>query len=143
MYDDVLVPTDGSNGIDAVLDHAFDLARRHDATVHALYVIDDRAFVTLHDSMVDEVAESLGEEGETATAAVASAAEDAGLTATTATRRGDPAEEILDYADDAGIDLISMGTRGADERRNLLGSVSRTVVTESTVPVLTVAVGED
>ena len=142
MYDDVLVPTDGSDGIDAVLNHAFDLARRHDATVHALYVVDDRAFVTLHKDMVDEVAESMSEDGERATADLAAAAADVELDAVTALRRGDPAEEILEYAAEADIDLIAMGTRGSDDRRNLLGSVSRAVVTEASVPVLTLNVAD-
>lgn len=40
MYDTILYPTDGSIGADAALDHAHDLARQHDATVHVIHVVD-------------------------------------------------------------------------------------------------------
>jgi len=40
MYDNILYPTDGSAGADAALEHAHDLARQHDATVHILHVVD-------------------------------------------------------------------------------------------------------
>ena len=41
MYDDILVPTDGSDEVSAALDQAFELASTYNATVHALYVVDD------------------------------------------------------------------------------------------------------
>ncbi|PSQ00105.1 hypothetical protein BRC92_12965 [Halobacteriales archaeon QS_4_69_31] len=47
---------------------------------------------------------------------------------TTALRRGDPAEEILAYADDIGVDLVVMGTRGEEFTENMLGSTAQTVV---------------
>jgi len=40
MYDNVLLPTDGSVGVDRAIDHAIDAADRYDATLHVLYVVD-------------------------------------------------------------------------------------------------------
>lgn len=40
MYDNILYPTDGSEGAEAVMDHARDLASQYDATLHVLFVID-------------------------------------------------------------------------------------------------------
>ncbi|MFQ6117464.1 MAG: universal stress protein [Candidatus Bipolaricaulia bacterium] len=54
-------------------------------------------------------------------------------------RDGHPAEVILDYVQEKGIDLIVMGThgrRGLD--RLLLGSVAGEVVHRAMVPVMTV-----
>ncbi|WP_435068975.1 universal stress protein [Haloplanus sp. C73] len=142
MYDDILLPTDGSESMDAVVDHAADIAARRDATVHALYVVDDRSFLTLQEGMKSDVVAGLREEGETATTEVASRLESEGVTVRTAIRKGNPADEVLDYIDEAGIDLVVMGTHGADYERNMLGSVSQKVVTMSAVPVLTVNISE-
>jgi len=142
MYDDILLPTDGSESMDAVVDHTVDIAARRDATVHALYVVDDRSFLTLQEGMKSDVVDGLRKEGETATTEVASRLEREGVTVRTAIRKGNPADEVLDYVEEAGIDLVVMGTHGADYERNMLGSVSQKVVTMSDVPVLTVNITE-
>jgi nucleotide-binding universal stress UspA family protein len=52
---------------------------------------------------------------------------------------GDAAEEILNYAQSAGVDLIIMGTHGRKGlERIIFGSVAERVVKNSQVPVLTV-----
>jgi nucleotide-binding universal stress UspA family protein len=142
MYEDILLPTDGSESMDAVIDHAADIAARRGATVHALYVIDDRSFLTLQEGMKTDVVDGLRAEGETATTEAGRRLEAEGVTVRTEIRKGNPADEVLDYVDEAGIDLVVMGTHGADYERNMLGSVSQKVVTMSDVPVLTVNIGE-
>jgi nucleotide-binding universal stress UspA family protein len=52
---------------------------------------------------------------------------------------GDAAEEILNYVESEGIDLIIMGTHGRKGiERIIFGSVAERVVKKSPVPVLTV-----
>ena len=52
---------------------------------------------------------------------------------------GDPAGEIVDYARDASVDLIVMGTHGRSGLAHvLLGSVAEKVVRKAPCPVLTV-----
>ena len=52
---------------------------------------------------------------------------------------GDPAEEILKYAQSEGIDLIIIGTHGRKGLEHIIfGSVAERVVKKSQVPVLTV-----
>jgi len=52
---------------------------------------------------------------------------------------GDPAEEIVRYIDEEGIDLVVMGTHGRKGLdRILFGSVANYVVTTSSAPVMTV-----
>jgi nucleotide-binding universal stress UspA family protein len=142
MYDTVLLPTDGSEATENVVEHASDIAARRDAEVHVLYVVDDRAFLTLSEDRVPEVSEELRDEGERATGEAASALEGDGVDVTTAVREGNPADEILAYADDHDADLVVMGTHGADPTRDMLGSVSQKVVTLSSVPVLTVNIDD-
>ena len=51
---------------------------------------------------------------------------------------GDPAEEILKYAQSEGIDFIIMSTNGRKGvEHNIIGSVAERVKNESRVPVLT------
>jgi nucleotide-binding universal stress UspA family protein len=142
MYDDILVPTDGSESIATVLEHTRDIATRRDATVHVLYVIDDQAFLTLDDEMKDEVLAEMQAEGQRALDAVVSETEADGLATVTSIQRGRPAEEIVDYAEREAIDMITMGTQGDEYTENILGSTSKKVVSQSPVPVLTVDVSD-
>lgn len=138
MYDDILIPTDGTDAVQPAVDRALDLAETYGATLHALYVVDQGAYVGI-DVRSDVIVETLETEGQAAVEAVKERAEAAGVPVTTAIVRGNPYREILDYADERGVDLIVMGThgrRGLD--RYLLGSVTEKVVRSADLPVLTV-----
>ncbi|WP_251343162.1 universal stress protein [Haloplanus halophilus] len=143
MYDAILVPTDGSEGVDRTLDHAIEMARNHGATVHALYVV-DRRFELAADEDREELIAQLTDRGEDAVAAVAERAGEAGLDVVTDVREGVPYKTILGYADEAGIDVIAMGTHGRTGRDRLahLGSVTDRVVENATVPVFVVNIGD-
>ncbi|UPW01415.1 universal stress protein [Halorussus gelatinilyticus] len=142
MYDTVLLPTDGSEAMETVVEHARDIAERRGADVHVLYVVDDRAFLTLDDDRIPEVTDGLQAEGERATDAVASDFDAAAVSVSTEIREGNPADEILAVADERDADLVVMGSHGSDPTRNMLGSVSQKVVTLSSVPVLTVDIAD-
>ena len=52
---------------------------------------------------------------------------------------GDAAEEVLNYVQSEGIDLVIMGTHGRKGLEHIIfGSVAERVVKQSPVPVLTV-----
>jgi nucleotide-binding universal stress UspA family protein len=140
MYERILVPTDDVESMEAAFDHAIDIASKRDATVHVLYAIDKRAFLTLDESMKDDVEQQLAEQGDETVAAAADRFREAGVDVVTSCRSGDPADVILDYVDEADIDLVVMGTRRSDYQQNMLGSVSRKVAGSTPVPVLTVNV---
>jgi nucleotide-binding universal stress UspA family protein len=142
MYDRILVPTDGSEGMDRVVDHAADVASRRDAAVDVLYVVDDRAFLTLDAGMQDEATSQLREQGSEAIRAAAARFEDEGVDVDRTIREGDPAEEILAFLDEQATDLVVMGTRRGEFEQSMLGSVSRQVVESTETPVLTVPVAD-
>ncbi|WP_122090114.1 universal stress protein [Halalkalicoccus subterraneus] len=139
MYDSVLIPTDGSEMVDTTLEHGLRIARDNDAAVHALYVVDSRVARAAEDAR-EEVERSLQTEGEQAVEHVREQADNAGLEAVGEVRTGTPQKEILEYADEAGIDLIAIGTHGKSPREKLLsmGSVTERVVDNASVPVLVV-----
>jgi len=138
MYQDILIPTDGGESVDKVLEHTIDIADGRDVTAHILYVVDDRAFLAMDDEMHADVLENLESEGDTAVSEVAETLEAAGIETTTHISQGDPAERIVEYVADAGVDLVTMGTQAGEYEKNMLGSTSQKVVTKSPVPVLTV-----
>ena len=140
MYDRILLPTDGSEGVDRAIDHAIDAADRYDATLHVLYVVDsDVVNAYSGDEFVDGAegaSETLEEQGREALATVAARADEAGVETVTELVYGVPHERILAYVDDEDIDLTVMGskTRSGDYRR-MLGSVTERVSRQSTAPV--------
>ncbi len=110
-YDDILTPTDGSDSIEAILDHTSEVASGRGATLHVLYVIDDRALLTLDEVMKDDVVEDLRQKGEAAVDAAANILENSGLAVEAAIEKGKPADEILNYIGSNEVDLVTMGTR--------------------------------
>jgi nucleotide-binding universal stress UspA family protein len=147
MYEDILVPTDGSKGVNKAVRHALSIADRYDATAHVLYVVNTSAYSTLPaDSNWESITAALEDEGERATAEIAAELRDAGVDTVTTVDEGVPHKTILRYADENDADLIVMGTHGKTGLdRLLLGSVTEKVVRSSETPVLTVRMvdGED
>lgn len=142
MYESILIPTDGSQEMESVVEQGLELAKQSDATVHTLYVVDERAYLTIPDEARDRVRKTLEEDGRATTEAIEERILDAGLNVIRAIRWGDPSAEILAYAVENEIDLIVMGTHGrTGYERYLLGSVAERVVRATPIPVLTVAVG--
>jgi len=166
MYDNILYPTDGSDGANAAMEHAAGLATQYDATLHVLFVIDsehiesgmvprkedvERGRVTGMMKRDEETAgegsmsrnedidEKLRRRGTQLTEETAALLADEGCETTAIVREGDPAGVITDYATDNDIDLITMGTHGRRGiKRRLIGSVTENVVRTAEVPVLTV-----
>lgn len=137
MYDQILVPVDGSDPATAALDHALDIAADHDAAVHALNVANTNA-PSLTRIGVD-VVDALMQEGAAIVAKAREHGEKRGVSIVTEVIQGEPAPVIRAYAERTESDLIVMGTRGQrDLGEYVLGSVTDQVVTGSEIPVLTV-----
>ncbi|MFC7081327.1 universal stress protein [Halorussus caseinilyticus] len=137
-YENVLIPTDGSEAASGAIDRAVDFASAFDATLHAVSVIDDTSL-----GFDVRSASASGELEATADAALADAAaraSDAGVEAVVEeVLRGEVARTIREYAEDNDIDVVVMGTAGrGGADRVLLGSVTERLVRTSPVPVVTV-----
>ena len=139
MYDTILIPFDGSEEARRGAEHGIELAAAVGASVHALYVVDlpgaPRALSLRDDE--ESMREEYHEYGEEVTGEICSAAADAGVECEAVIRSGSPAEEIVEYATDEGMDAIVMGSAYRGKFPNLLGSTSEKVVRTSTVPVVT------
>jgi nucleotide-binding universal stress UspA family protein len=140
MYETLLVPTDGSDTVDRTLPHALRMATDHDATVHALYVVDQRVVKASSGDLVEDVRADLERQGEAAVEAIAERAGEADVDAETAVRYGTPDKEIVAYAAEADADVIVIGPHGKTPRRKVegLGSVSDRVVDDAGTSVFLV-----
>jgi nucleotide-binding universal stress UspA family protein len=127
MYRSIVVGTDGSETATEAVRRAGTLARAADATVHVVSAYEPRALKLEGGADKPELAQP----GIGPKASVEALLEDAagavhalGVTVERYARRGDPAEAILDVADEQQADLIIVGNKGMrGARRFLLGSV--------------------
>ena len=124
MFDTVVIATDGSETAARAVSVALEFAAAFDASVHALYVVEERELEGSPEAVRAELAAALEEAAEDALSAV---------------REGDPRAEICRYADDVDADVVALGTRGRHgDHAYLLGSVAEGVVRSCDRPVLTV-----
>ncbi|KAB1192449.1 universal stress protein [Haloferax sp. MBLA0076] len=135
--DAILVPTDGSKAAMRAARQAVRVARENDATIHVMYVMDmgDVDYVAVP-SDIAETKGRLTKKGRKFAEKVQALATEANVECTVVVRSGIPEDEIIEYADEEGIDLIVMGKRGQrDPDKPLLGSTTKRVVGRTDVPV--------
>lgn len=134
MFKKILVPLDGSELATRVFPQVIDLAKTQDARVTLLNVYPDWGKPTS-----EEVAKFIESESQKCESLVATAAKDLqaqGIKVEVACVKGEPAREIISYADEKGMDLIAMATHGMGEVAWVLGSVAEKVVSHAPMPVL-------
>lgn len=140
-YENLLLPTDGSEGAKAAFDVGISLAAVYDATVHAVYSVDTSRFPEAKG--IAELHEALEQFGRDALDEVRTHARSAGLTVEGSIGSGPAAQLILDYCEDHDIDLVVIGTHGRSGiDRHLVGSVTEKVVRHADVPVCCVPMAE-
>ncbi|MDQ2055812.1 universal stress protein [Halobellus sp. H-GB7] len=142
MYEDILLPFDGSDGAAAVLHHAAEIAHWADATIHVLFVAD-----TTRDSVTvveNQVVDALVERGEDIVEDAKKTLRTLDVTHDADVIQGNPAPTIAEYAERYDHDLIVMPSQGrTGVSRYFVGSVSEKVVRLSSVPVLTARMQPD
>ncbi|WP_256290145.1 universal stress protein [Halobellus inordinatus] len=140
MYDDILIPTDGSTGAENAIARALDLARTSEATVHILHAVDTGAEPAGLEAAAREKLRGQAEKrGRDAAVRIQERADDLGLETVRVVETGRPHRVIRHYVDENGIDLVVMGTHGrAGAERSRLGSTTERVVTSTSIPVMAV-----
>jgi universal stress protein A len=136
----ILVPTDFSADANGAFIYARELARKFDAPVHLLHVVEDplAAGVWSSEIYTAEIAGlqvNLVRDAEERLRGLVPV--DVG-TVTTEVRTGSAAKQIIEAARDWHADLIVMGTRGRTGVAHvIMGSVAERVVRLAPCPVLT------
>ena len=127
MYNRLMVPLDGSELAEVTLWYAARLTGRLKASLTLVYVSapDELTSPHMHECYLKDVVARVKKEADKA------AKETGGKNITVEYKmlKGDPAEEIIDYADKAKIDLIILSTQGKSGiKRWPLGNVANKVI---------------
>jgi nucleotide-binding universal stress UspA family protein len=137
-HDSILIATDDSEPAKKATGEAITLAKTFDATIHGVTAVEGDIPRWYSGPESDPPSESTAGQAlghvrsRVADEYTADAVE-------TAVVQGEPAEAILEYAQDHGIDIIVTGTHsrtGMD--RLVIGSIAEQIIRESSVPVVTV-----
>jgi nucleotide-binding universal stress UspA family protein len=140
MFTTIVAGTDGSARADRAVQEAVDIARSQGARLHLVAAISEheRHWEDLQSTArVDSV--DMREVAEQVLAREAARAEQAGVQTDFSAREGDPAEAILEAAEDVGADLIVLGNKGmTGAMRFVLGSVPNKVSHHAHCSVLVV-----
>jgi len=143
MYENILIPVDGSNDAEKGIEHGIELAATVGANVHALYVIEEGGNPWMNEPMEDQL-DPAREYGSELTGAVADRAADAGVESVTAVELGtDVTETINEYAAEEDIDTIVMGSGYQGKLGGLLGSTAEKVLRSAEIPVTTIRRTQD
>ena len=138
-FDDLLLPTDGSDGAAIATEWGIALAEVLGSRVHALYSVDTSPFSQVREP--GDVIGALEDRGDRAVGMVRELATDAGVSVSSSIATGSPAKVILSYAEDHDVDVIVMGTHGrTGVGQWFLGSATENVVRGAEVPVFCVPV---
>ena len=121
MFEKILIATDGSKHSEKAAIAAIELSQLTKGKVTAIYV------------------EDRDKKGIEATERIREMAGKAGIPFEARIVEGNPANEILKFAEDAKMDVIVIGSIGVTGlKKFMIGSVAEKVVLHSKVPVLTV-----
>jgi nucleotide-binding universal stress UspA family protein len=140
----VLIPVDGSPSSRNSVEKAVSTGIVNGAEVHIMTVISTPHAAPTRNpymaaEMVTELADANKKFAETVLEDAKKVVSSMGEIKTAVIKEGNPAEEILKYAEEIGSNLIVMGNRGLSTfNKVLLGSVSQKILTHSCCSVLIV-----
>jgi nucleotide-binding universal stress UspA family protein len=133
MFSSIVVGTDGSDTATQAVRQAVDLARSVGAKLELVSAYEPVPSQRLREERREapediQWAINPREDVDVTLEAAATVARDAGLTVEVYPRQGDPADAILDVAEERDADLIIVGNKGmTGAKRFLLGSVPNKV----------------
>lgn len=138
----ILVATDGSSSADRAARRASEMARALGSELHLAHVVpvtqpyhlaadDDAAGPSIFEEDTDHARKLLERQ-------VRSIEESGAGSVEAHLRTGEPDAEIVALAEELGVDLIVVGSRGTSPLRRPIGSVSSSIVAHAHCPVLVV-----
>jgi nucleotide-binding universal stress UspA family protein len=147
VFRSIVVGTDGSETARTAVDAAVELARLTGATLQVV-----SAYEPVPNQRLRQAARRVPgdlqwmvnprEEVDATLAQAAERAGEGGVDAQTFVREGDPADAILDVAEELGADLIVVGNKGmTGARRFLLGSVPNRISHHAPCAVMIIRTG--
>lgn len=141
-YKKILFPTDLSEGSKTIANHVKLMAEKFGAEITVIYVANVGHYYSTLEMPNSGLTNFEAEVVSTAETQMKTFAEEQfkGMDIKTEVFSGNPANDIVEYAEKNGNDLIIMGHSRAGLERVLLGSVAHRIVKLSSVPVMIVRV---
>lgn len=144
IFRNIMVATDGSELVKKAVDTAIEISKLGEKKLYAVHVIPMGDYyssmpLSIDAEWIKEMDVYLRTEGEEAIAYVENAGRAANVEVEPVILEGNPANEIINFAEKNNINLIVMGTHGkSGMQRFLIGSVAENVVRYSSKTVLVV-----
>ena len=144
MFSRIVVGTDGSETATQAVREATELAKKTGASLEIVSAYDPVPASRLQQERLEAPADiehtvNPSEDVDATLAEAAKEAQEAGVTVRTYARQGEPADVILDVAEEEKADLIVVGNKGmTGAKRFLLGSVPNKVSHHASSSVLIV-----
>lgn len=137
MYETILVATDGSADANRAVTHALEQAEQHDASLHAMFVVDTDRYAEPALSTTELETTEVEDWGNQELSEIAERGEELDIDVTPKCCHGKPYREIINYADEIDADLVVLGYHGhAHSAGEQIGSVTDRVVQNAGRPIL-------
>jgi len=137
MYEDILVPTDGSDHAERAFDSALALAEQFDSDLAVLHVVDTSRIGEPALSSAELVVDQREDDGTVLLRGLSRRAAARGVDTDVHNCHGEPSREIRRTATEVDADLVVMGYQGHDHDRTL-GTVTAQIVRSCDRPVMLV-----
>jgi nucleotide-binding universal stress UspA family protein len=141
MLSTIAVGTDGTDTAAKAVDFAIDMAKRYDARLVAISAyrpVSESRLRSEQKDAPDEIQWSINptEDVESILKDVEEKAHEAGLQTTTVAGDGEPADVLVQHAEDQDADVLIIGNKGM--QRRILGSVPNSVAHKAPCTVIVV-----
>jgi nucleotide-binding universal stress UspA family protein len=141
MINSVAVGTDGSDTATKAVEFAIDMAQKYDAklvVISSYKPVSETRLKSEQKDAPEDIQWSINptEDVDSILSDVEEKAQEAGLSVTTVAGDGEPADVLVDHAEEQGADVLVVGNKGM--QRRILGSVPNSVAHKATCTVIVV-----
>jgi nucleotide-binding universal stress UspA family protein len=141
MINSVAVGTDGSDTAATAIEFAIDLAQKYGArlvVISSYKPVSETRLKSEQKDAPEDIQWSINptEDVDAILSDVEEKAQEAGLSVTTVAGDGEPADVLVDHAEQQGADVLVVGNKGM--QRRILGSVPNSVAHKATCTVIVV-----
>jgi len=141
MYKKIIVPLDGSELSESVLDHVITIATSCQVPevvlIRVREPLDNSVRVALDAEIASELDQAYHDEADNYLKSIAKLLEQKDIAVKTEVLAGNPAKKIIEYSSNNDVDLIIMSTHGrSGVSRIVFGSVADKVIRQTEVPIL-------
>jgi nucleotide-binding universal stress UspA family protein len=147
MYDKIAVPLDGSPLAECVIPHIEAIVRSPESEVQLITIIEPveiptRGRMALTEEDLKAIHAEMEKDARTYLDEMAQRLARAGIKARPVIMQGKPAESLVEYVHNNGIDLLIMATHGRSGLTKLFwGSIAEKVIRAVNVPVMLIKAG--